>query len=66
MELLVNGTPPTSISPTMLSCISILNEMVEVGELLYVQNLTATLAACQLAKGKKWGQLFSDGTSQQQ
>eukprot|EP00957_Ditylum_brightwellii_P203366 15334324-Ditylum_brightwellii.AAC.1 len=52
MELLVNGTLPTSTSPIILSYISILNE----------KSLTVTLAAYQLAKAKEWGQIFSDAT----
>eukprot|EP00957_Ditylum_brightwellii_P176636 13453518-Ditylum_brightwellii.AAC.1 len=76
MKLLVHGTPLTSIYPNILSCISILNEKVEVGELpstnficgchKYAQNLTATLDAYQLAKAKEWGQPFSDSTSWRQ
>jgi hypothetical protein len=76
LEQLVNGTPPTSISPNIASHIKLTMPGVDVDclpSLSFVRKcrtvlrvIGETLTAYRLAKAEGWEQLFTDGTGRRQ
>ena len=76
LELLVNGTPPSSIPANILSHVAIMNPNTTVKEVPSVswirrcrtilRIIGETLASYRLAKAEDWKQLFTDGTSRRQ
>ena len=73
LELLVNGTPPSSIPANIVSHVAIMNPNTTVKEVPSVswicrcrtilRIIGETLASYRLAKAEDWKQLFIDGTS---
>ena len=73
LEMLVNGTPPESISPNITLQIALICPDVKIHNLpsisfikecrIVFRSLGETLTSYRLAQAKKWEQLFIDGTS---
>ena len=73
MEILVNGTPPSTITPNIASHVALTSPHITIYELpsiSYARNfrtvlriIDETITAYCLAKANKWQQLFTDGTS---
>ena len=76
MEQLVNGTPPTAVNKNILTAVHHFSPQCQVLELPSVWTIrrarsmllviVQTLSAYRLGVAKKWGQLFTDGTSRRQ
>ena len=74
-ELLVNGTPPSSI-PDNIQTISAALTVSEVNELpsldyvckcfIFMKSLNGVIASCRIVKAENWHQIFTDGTTQRQ
>ena len=76
MEQLVNGTPPTSVNANILSFVRCFSPMTIIKELPSIWTIrrgrtvllvvVETLATYRLAKAKRWGQMFTDGSGRRQ
>ena len=76
LEQLVNGTPPTSINSNIVMFIqrflpkTVIKEQPSIWTIRRGRTVllvvVQTLAAYRLAKAKRWGQLFTDGTGRRQ
>lgn len=77
LELLVNGTPPTSINASIITFLRRFSPKTVIKELpssiwtirrgrTVLLVVVQTLAAYRLARAKKWGQLHTDGTGRRQ
>ena len=76
MEQLVNGTPPTSVNANILSFVRCFSPMTIIKELPSIWTIrrgrtvlfivVETLATYRLAKAKRWGQMFTDGSGRWQ
>ena len=76
IEQLVNGTPPSSVNPNIVTFIKKLSPSIVIRELPSIWTIrrartvllaiVQTLATYRIAKAGKWEQMFTDGTSRKQ
>ena len=76
IEQLVNGTPPSSVNPNIVTFIKKLSPSIVIHELPSIWTIqraqtvllaiVQTLATYHIAKAGKWEQMFTDGTSHKQ
>ena len=76
MELLVNGTPPSAVNKNIISHIRRFCPKCDISELPSIWTIrrarsvllivVQTLSVYRLGGAKKWGQIFTDGTSRRQ
>jgi hypothetical protein len=72
LEMLVNGTPPTAVSTNIVIFIQHFSPRIKIKETPSIWTVRCgrtvllvvveTIAAYRLAKGKRWGQMLTDGT----
>ena len=76
LEQLVNGTPPPSVNANILSFIRCFSPITSIKEQPSIWTIRCrrtvllvvleTLATYWLAKAKRWGQMFTDGSGRRQ
>jgi hypothetical protein len=76
LEQLVNGTPPSAVNSNIVSFLRCFSPMTVIKELPSIWTIrrgrtvlltvVETLATYRLAKAKRWGQMFTDGSGRRQ
>jgi hypothetical protein len=76
LEQLVNGTPPSSVNSNIISFLRCFSPTTVIKELPSIWTIRCrctvllvvveTLATYRLAKAKRWGQMFTDGSGRRQ
>jgi hypothetical protein len=76
LEQLVNGTPPSSVNSNIISFLRCFSPTTVIKELPSIWTIrrgrtvllvvVETLATYRLAKAKRWGQMFTDGSGRRQ
>ncbi len=76
LEQLVNGTPPSSVNSNIISFLCCFSPTTVIKELPSIWTIrrgrtvllvvVETLATYRLAKAKRWGQMFTDGSGRRQ
>jgi len=76
LEQLVNGTPPSSVNSNIISFLHCFSPTTVIKELPSIWTIrrgrtvlvvvVETLATYRLAKAKRWGQMFTDGSGRRQ
>ena len=76
LEQLVNGTPPSSVNSNIISFLCCFSPTTVIKELPSIWTIcrgrtvllvvVQTLATYRLAKAKRWGQMFTDGSGRRQ
>jgi len=76
LEQLINGTPPSSVNSNILSFLRCFSPKTVIKELPSIWTIrrgrtvllvvVETLATYRLAKAKRWGQMFTDGSGRRQ